>query len=205
MFSNNFIYFLDWEEFYDSENETQKEQIYIFGEYSSRRSYNKGRVYVINSVFENLTEQQNGGGIYFKSSDENSKLLVEDSQFVNCITQFSGGGIYKAESGYCVLHRVCGFGCKVIDGKNTGNDGPFSNIHSSPGCYNYIIESQVSHCTSSWGCTVHMLNGECCAKYQNISCNQCNSYSGIKYETDGICKSVRNIPRKLVYKTKFTR
>ena len=189
MFRNVFIHLNDWDEFFGEENETQKEQIYIFGSESSRRSYGKGRVYVINSVFEDLEEQERGGGIYFNSTDANSKLLVEDSQFVNCVTHLSGGGIYRVENGSTVLHRVCGFGCKVTEGSENGNDGPFSTVHSSTGCYNYIIESQVSLCNSSWGCTVHMMNGNCMAKYQNISYNNCARYSGIKYSTNDVCNT----------------
>ena len=52
---------------------------------------------------------------------------------------------------------------------------------------NYIIESQVSYSNSSWGCSVHMYNGECIAKIQNISHNTCKFYSGIKYKSGSMC------------------
>ena len=97
LISTKIIKFCAWDDFYETENETQKEQIYIFGDYSSRRPYEKGRVYVTNSVFDSLEEQENGGGIYFNTTDSDSKLLVEDTQFVKCIAHRSGGGVYKAE------------------------------------------------------------------------------------------------------------
>ena len=105
--------FSSWDDYFE-ENQTQTEQIQIFGSYSSRRSYIEGRVYVINSVFDSLVEQNEGGGIYFNSSDAASKLLIEDTQFFNCSTYKSGGGLYKGNEGSSVLSRVCGFECTQV-------------------------------------------------------------------------------------------
>ena len=181
---SNYVPERSWEEYYGEDTSpTQIEQFIINGSDSTRRTYERGKVYVKNSLFEGLTQAEYGGGICFETNDATSELLIEDSQFVRCSAIKRGGGIYKYNEGHCILVRVCGFDCTT---ENAGEnlDGPFANIDctdvSSPKYKNYVYEAQISHCTNTnYGYTLTLHYGECIGSELNMSqnyCKQCSTF-----------------------------
>ena len=175
----------DWETFYDDEFK-QTEQLYYVGNEIEHRSFTSGNIYIKNSLFESLKASTNGGGICCESVPN---FLAEDTQFVNCSTLESGGAIHFNESNI-VLHKVCGFDCKT-QSSGADKDGPFANIYVSKNAEakNYIIESQISHCTNTdYGFTVSMHYGNITFQYANESrnnCSQCTVFRLQSSDADG--------------------
>ena len=97
----------DWSDFYGEDKIGEQILTMIArGENSVQTVFTKGCIYVKNSIFENITEAENGGGILINSTDSNSKFLIEDTQFNYCSALQSGGAVYAANSNI-VMSRVC--------------------------------------------------------------------------------------------------
>ena len=176
----------DWETFYEDEVINQVDQLIYVGSDIEHRSYTYGNIYVKNSLFESLKASTNGGGI---CCEDVPKFLAEDTQFVSCTTSLSGGAIHFDYSNM-VLHKVCGFNCRTL-GSGQDNDGPFANTYvtEKPDSKNFIIESQISHCTNpNYGYTVSMHYGKISYQYANESRNNCSECSVFRFgsgDTDG--------------------
>ena len=106
--------FQDWEDFYGN-NSDYGQQLTIFadGPKSYQTVYDKGSIYIKNSLFSNITSADYGGAIKFQTGISSSQFLVEDSQFNFCYAQQSGGALYIKGTN-SVLSRVCGFDCNTL-------------------------------------------------------------------------------------------
>ena len=176
----------DWETFYGEEFINQTEQLYLAGNDIEHRYYTLGNIYVKNSLFESLKASTNGGGICCENVPN---FLAEDTQFVNCTSTKIGGAI-QFDKENIVLHKVCGFNCR-IQNELSSSDGTFANlaVTNYAQSKNFIIESQISHCTNpDYGYTVSMHAGNIAYQYSNESRNSCKYCSVFRfgsYDSDG--------------------
>ena len=107
-------YLTDWSAFYgESVQEGQKIVIEAKGKNAVQAVFTKGNIYIKSSIFENITEAENGGGILFNGTDSSDKLLIEETQFNFCHAQLSGGAVYSNNCNL-VMNGVCGFDCNTL-------------------------------------------------------------------------------------------
>ena len=67
--------------------------------------------YIKNCFFNNLSSTDYGGAIYISSSNNNSKVLIEETTISECFSLNRGGGIYFGTNGQIAFYKICGNKC----------------------------------------------------------------------------------------------
>jgi hypothetical protein len=130
-------------------------------------------VSVFNSVFINISSNICGGALYCNGSVY--RLLIERSSFISCMTSDClGGGIYlySAESGGCVLNKVCAYSCSSM---NSGNSfGQFAWVETK--YMNHVNDSSITHTLQESGdswCALRLFYGNILCPSVNLTNNIC--------------------------------
>jgi hypothetical protein len=152
------------------------------GQYTSRKSYSSGNIYVLNCLFNSFTSESDGGALYCNSL---TCLLVESSSFFSCKTSSDeGGAIFTSNiGGQCVLHKVCGSDCySTYTGGNSFYQFSYTRSNNVVTGKNYVNYSSISRCVNERSNSHYILclnYGKICCPSVNLSMNKCQYHSGI--------------------------
>ena len=102
-------------------------------------------IFVHDSVFINISSNSCGGAIY--CSRNIYRLLIEQTTFISCTTSdIHGGGIYlsSAESGECILLRVCAYSCSSVNSTKSEGQFAYFSTNNKFECKNHVNDSSVT-------------------------------------------------------------
>jgi hypothetical protein len=144
--------------------------------YTSKQTPSNTYIYVLNCLFGSITSTGHGGALYCSSSV--TYLLIESTSFISCKASGGNGGaiyFYNQNNGQCVLNKVCGYDCCMIDYNNYNVDFVCIYVNNGVSSKNYINYSSLSRCvnTNSNGWyTMYLYNGKICFPSVNSSMNK---------------------------------
>jgi hypothetical protein len=148
--------------------------------YSTKISPSGPNVYVSNSLFSRCISTSNGGAI--SSTTVKYLLIESTSFFSCSTNNQDGGAIYIRNSNEIILYKVCGYDCcstHTSDGDGQFAYIYTSDTASDRISFNY---SSITRCVgwesaSYW--TLYINKGKICLPSVNVSMNKCHYRSGI--------------------------